>query len=112
MIARRLLVVPLAVAVLGLCACQAGSGAASPPPAGGVGQDVGDIGHDLPIVKQAQAAAGEVVRSAGDCEAVKAGLARAQAALDEAAQQVRTGASRTTIANLNKQVRDIAGACP
>jgi DNA-binding transcriptional LysR family regulator len=44
------------------------------PAAGGVGQDVGDIGHDLPIVKQAQAAAGDVVRAAGDCEAVKAGL--------------------------------------
>jgi hypothetical protein len=108
---RRLLVAPLAVAVLGLCGCQGGSGAASPAPAGGVGQDVGDIGHDLPIVKQAQAAAGEVVRSAGDCDAVKAGLPRAQAALDEAALQVRTGASRSTIANLKKQIQDIAGAC-
>jgi hypothetical protein len=111
-IARRFLAVPLAAAVLGLCACQGGSGAASPAPVGGVGQDVGDIGHDLPIVKQAQAAAGDVVRAAGDCEAVKAGLPRAQTALDEAAQQVRTGASRSTIANLKKQVQDIAGACP
>jgi len=109
---RRFLAASLAAAALGLYGCQGGAGAASPPPAGGVGQDVGDIGHDLPIVKQAQAAAGDVVRSAGDCDAVKAGLPRAQAALDEASQQVRTGASRSTIANLKKQIQDIAGACP
>jgi hypothetical protein len=73
---------------------------------------VGDIGHDLPIVKQAQAAAGDVVRAAGDCDAVKAAFPRAQAALDAALQQVRTGASRSTLTNLKKQITDTAGACP
>ncbi|MFI5183011.1 MAG: hypothetical protein ACHQNV_01325 [Vicinamibacteria bacterium] len=108
---------PLAGLLVGLLlsgaavSCSTGSSAPSPAPEG-VGKDVGDIGHDLPIVKQAQAAAGDVVRSAGDCDAVKAGMPRAQAALDEASQQVRTGASRSTIANLRKQMQDIAGACP
>ena len=108
---RRLLAVPVAAAILGLSGCQLGSSAPSPAPSGGLGQEVGDIGHDLPIVKQAQAAAGDVVRSAGDCDAVKAGMPRAQAALDEASQQVRTGVSRSTITNLKKQIQDIAGAC-
>lgn len=110
--ARAPLAVP--VAALFLCAlagCSGGSSAPTPAPEG-VGKDVGDVGHDLPIVKQAESAAGEIVRSAGDCDAVKAALPRAQEALDTALQQVRTGASRTTITNLKKQITDVAGACP
>ena len=101
----------VALLLVGLAGCSGGSSAPTPAPEG-VGKDVGDIGHDLPIVKQAEAAAGEVVRNAGDCDAVKAALPRAQQTLDSALQQVRTGASRTTITNLKKQIQDTAGACP
>ena len=101
-----------AIAILGLSSCGRGASDAASPAPGGIGQDVGDIGHDLPIVKQAQAAAGDVVRAAGDCDAVKAAFPRAQAALDTALQQVRTGASRSTLTNLKKQITDTAGACP
>jgi hypothetical protein len=111
-VSRRLLAVLVAVSLPALAGCSKGAPEASPAPGGGIGQDVGDIGHDLPIVKRAEAAAGEVVRATGDCDAVKAALPGAQAALDEALTQVRTGASRTTITNLKKQVADVVGACP
>jgi hypothetical protein len=95
----------------GVVACSRG-GAPDASPAPGIGQEVGDIGHDLPIVKRAQAAANEVVRATGDCDAVKEALPNAQAVVDETLSQVRTGASRTTITNLKKQINDVAGACP
>jgi hypothetical protein len=101
-----------ALLLAGLAGCSKGGAAASPAPAGGMGQDIGDISHDLPIVKRAQGAANEVVRAAGDCDAVKAALPGAQTVLDETLSQVRTGASRTTLLNLKKQVQDVAGACP
>lgn len=101
-----------ALALAGLVGCSKGGASASPAPPGGIGQDVGDIGHDLPIVKRAEAAAGDVVRATGDCDAVKAALPNAQAVLDETLSQVRTGASRTTLQNLKKQIQDVAGACP
>jgi hypothetical protein len=102
----------LALAFAGLAGCTKGGENASPAPAAGIGQDVGDIGHDLPIVKRAQAAANEVVRATGDCDAAKAALPGAQAVLDESLPQVRTGASRTTLLNLKKQIQDVAEACP
>ena len=102
----------LALAAASLVGCSKAGGSASPAPPGGIGQDVGDIGHDLPIVKRAEAAAGDVVRAAGDCDAVKSALPNAQTVLDETLSQVRTGASRTTLLSLKKQVQDIAGACP
>jgi hypothetical protein len=105
----------LALSSLALGACVACSGGASskasPAPAG-IGQEVGDIGHDLPIVKRAEAAANEVVRATGDCDAIKEALPNAQAVVDEALSQVRTGASRTAITSLKKQMNDVAGACP
>jgi hypothetical protein len=101
-----------AVLALSLCGCgRKASDAPSPAPQG-IGQDVGDIGHDVPIVKQAEAAAGEVVRATGDCDAAKAAFPRAQAAVDSALQQVRTGAARSTLTNLKKQIQDTVGACP
>ena len=112
MTAGRRCVWVVALALGGLAGCSKGGASATPPPSGGMGQDVGDIGHDLPIVKRAEGAANEVVRAAGDCDAVKAALPKAQAVLDETLPQVRTGASRTTLLNLKKQIQDIAGACP
>ncbi len=106
------LAVSSAMAILSISGCGRGASDAASPAPQGLGQDVGDIGHDLPIVKQAQAAAGEVVRAAGDCDAVKAAFPRAQAALDAALPQVRTGAARSTLTNLKKQIQDTAGACP
>jgi hypothetical protein len=109
---NRFLAAASTIAVLSLFGCGRGSSDAASPAPQGIGQDVGDIGHDLPIVKAAQAAAGDVVRAAGDCDAVKAAFPRAQAALDTALQQVRTGASRSTLTNLKKQITDTFGACP
>jgi hypothetical protein len=105
---------PVVLCLLAICApqgCSKGTSGASPAPTG-VGQELGDIGHDLPIIRSAEGAANEVVRAAGDCDAVKAALPRAQAALDEALPLARTGTSRMTLANLRKQITDIAGACP
>ena len=109
---RRLLALCALGLLLPSCGCAKGGAGASPAPQGGLGQDVGDIAYDLKIVRSAQGAANEVLRASGDCDAVKAALPGAQAALDDALSKVRTGMSRTTLARLKKQISDVAGACP
>jgi len=88
---------------------------AQQPPAqqqGSLGQQAGDTAHDTRVLQQATAAANEVIRAAGDCDAVKAALDGAQRALDAAAGEVRTATGRASLETLKRQVQEVAQACP
>ena len=67
---------------------------------------------DNQLLAAANAAAGDVVRAAGDCDAVKAGLPAARQKLDEIQAKVRTETGRTTLAAIRKRVEDSAQLCP
>jgi hypothetical protein len=77
-----------------------------------IGTQAAKIEEDTAILRDANGAANQVVRNAGDCDAVKAALPEAAKKLDEAAKLVRTAAGQQTIDTLRKQVRTIAEACP
>lgn len=94
------------------CLVLWGCGAPAPQSEGGLGQQAGDTAHDTAVLKQATAAANEVIRAAGDCENVRARIEAAQRALDEAAKEVRTTTGRTSLDALSGQMRRIAEACP
>jgi hypothetical protein len=70
------------------------------------------IVSDNQTLADANAAAGEVVRAAGDCEAVKAALPGARQRLSELEGRVKTETGRTTFAAVKKRVEDIATMCP
>jgi hypothetical protein len=70
------------------------------------------IVDDNQTLAAANAAAGEVVRAAGDCDAVKAALPGARQKLSELEGRVRTETGRTTFAAVKKRVDDIATMCP
>ena len=77
-----------------------------------VGKDAANIASDTDVLREASAAANVVVRAAGDCEAVKAGLDEARRSLDDADARVTTATGRTTLEALRKRVEDIADTCP
>jgi len=87
-------------------------GAQSKKPEGGLGQAADDTAHDTAVLKQATAAANEVIRAAGDCAAVQEQLEAAQRALDEAAKEIRTTTGRTSLEALGHRVRQVTEACP
>ena len=93
-------------------ACSGGAAPTPTPPPSGLGADTANIASDTAVVKEAQEAASGILRSADDCEAVKAHAGDVQAALDQSRQRARTELGRSTIDNLKKQVRDVAAACP
>ena len=99
-----------AAALLGivLCGCAGEEKAASK----NIGQQAADVAVDTAIVRQAQAAANEVVRNAGDCDLAKPGIVEANRRLDEAMAKVRTATGRTTLDVLRKRVSTVADACP
>ena len=103
----------LVVAAAALLACS--SNAKEPPPKA-QGKDVGaqaaDVASDTEALRAANEAAGDVVRAAGDCEAVKAALPEANRRLDEIENSVRTATGRTTLAAVRKRVNDVAQLCP
>lgn len=96
----------------GILAWGCGEKAAQPEAQGGLGQQAGDAAHDTAVLKRAMAAANEVIRAGGDCEAVEAGLEAAETALEEAGRQIRTATGRTSLETLRRQVREISQACP
>jgi cytochrome c556 len=77
----------------------------------GTDQTVSDVVSDRQTLAEAESAANEVVRSAGDCSAVNAAFSSAMAKLEEAEGKVQTAVGRTTLENLRKQVRTIGEAC-
>jgi len=92
-----LLVLPLAAA------CSGGTD---------LGESAGQAGSDTKVVKEAQAAANEVIRNATDCAAARAAWPAAERKLDEADQAIQTATGRTTLEMLRKQAKTIVDNCP
>jgi hypothetical protein len=99
------------LAALALAACG-GSAPESKPAERGLGEQVGDTASDTAALREANEAAGSVVRAAGDCAAVQAALPAATAKLDEVEPRLKTATGRTSLANLRKQLQQVAEACP
>ena len=87
-----------------------GLGCGSPPPPERT--QASDATADTRTLREANAAAGPVIRLTGDCDAVKAAAPEALRQLDEIATRVRTPAGHTTLRVLRKQVEDAASICP
>ena len=96
------------LAILSVLLALAGCKKSEPDPASSTEKIV----DDNQTLAAANAAAGEVVRAAGDCDAVKAALPETKRKLEEAGKRVRTLTGRASLDSLNKQVANIAGACP
>jgi hypothetical protein len=77
-----------------------------------LGKDAGNLAADTQVLKDASAAANEVVGKAGDCDAVKAALPETNRKLDDATKRVRTMTGRASLDSLKRQVTTIADACP
>ena len=70
------------------------------------------IVDDDQTLKEASAAANEVVRAAGDCEAVKAALPAARQKLSEVEGRVRTQTGKVSLGAIKKRMEDVASMCP
>ena len=103
--------VPVLIGVV-LAGCGAGSKAASETAKDkDIGGQAADVASDTDAMRAANEAAGDVVRSAGDCEKVKAALPEANRSLDEIEKSVRTAVGRTTFQAVRKRMSDIALLC-
>ena len=104
---------PVVTALLGLVlvACGMGKPAPSPSPSG-VGAVVKAMEQDINVMHEANAAANEVIRAAGDCDAARPLIPAANARLDEAQRKVQTSTGRQTLDALRKKVRDVSESCP
>ncbi len=92
-----------------LTACrQSGQGGGK----GDLNSQLEGITADNAVMREAEAAANNIVRNATDCDAVKANLAETNRKLDEAQTRIRTETGRTTLNALKTQVRNIAQLCP
>lgn len=96
---------------IGLFACGGGKPAPSPSPSG-IGAQVKAIEQDIGTMREANAAADEVIRAAGDCDAAKPLIPAANARLDDASRRVQTATGKQTLDALRKKVRDVAESCP
>jgi hypothetical protein len=108
---RRALAVAIAVAA---CACGGGEArpTPTPPPASkGLGDMAADTAWDTQVLREASNAANEVVRSAGDCDAVRPIIGEAKAKLDAAEPRLRTAAGRGSLDALHKQVAKVEDLC-
>ena len=96
----------LALVILTAASCSNGSNNESV-----LGKQVGDTVSDTRILKEAQAAANQIIRNQTDCETVKANIDDVNRKLDEAEGRVQTTTGQTTLAALKKQVKNIAETC-
>jgi hypothetical protein len=78
----------------------------------GLEKDAANLVSDTRVLEEAAAAANDVVRNASDCDAVKAALPETKRKLEEAGKRVQTMTGRASLDSLNKQVANIAEACP
>ena len=101
----------LALAALALFAACGGAPEPSPSPSG-IGAQVKGIEMDLATMKEASAAADDVIRASGDCDAARPLIAAANARLDEAGRKVQTATGQQTLEALRKKVREISENCP
>jgi len=103
------------VAVAGIAlvmtACGGGKPAPSPSPSG-IGAQVKAMEQDINMMAEANAAANDVIRAAGDCDAARPLIPAANARLDEAQRKVQTATGQQTLDALRKKVRDVAENCP
>lgn len=105
---------PGAFAALGLsvlAACGTGAPKPSPSPSG-VGAQVKAMEQDMNTMREATAAANDVIRASLDCDAARPLIPAANARLDEAARKMQTGSGQQTLDALRKKVRDVAENCP
>ena len=104
-----------AIAVAGfalvMTACGGGKPAPSPSPSG-LGAELKAMEMDMNTMAAANAAASDVIRASGDCDAARPLIATANARLDEAARKVQTATGRTTLDALRKKVKDVSENCP
>jgi hypothetical protein len=100
---------PILILLVGVAAACAKGG--DQPAGKDIGAQTSDITSDTDVARLANAAAGDVVRAAGDCDAVRAALPEAQRKLDELQAKIRTVTGKTTVEAIRKRVHDIAEAC-
>jgi hypothetical protein len=106
---------PVATLVLAVFAAACGGGPPKPSPSPtdkNVGEALADTTWDTQVLGDASRAANEVVRNAGDCEAVLPILAEAKAKLDQAQGRLRTVSGHATLDALRRQVARVQDMCP
>ena len=104
-------VIAVAVALLVVSACGGGKPAPSPSPSG-IGAQVKAMEQDINMMAEANAAANDVIRAAGDCDAARPLIPAANARLDEAQRKVQTATGTQTLEALRKKVREVSENCP
>lgn len=92
-------------------ACGMGKPAPSPSPSG-IGAQVKAMEQDINMMAEANAAANDVIRAAGDCDAARPLIPAANARLDEAQRKVQTATGQQTLEALRKKVKEVAESCP
>jgi hypothetical protein len=92
-------------------ACGMGKPAPSPSPSG-IGAQVKAMEQDMNTMATANAAASDVIRAAGDCDAARPLIPAANARLDEAERKVQTATGRQTLEALRKKVKEVSENCP
>ncbi|HET6900566.1 MAG TPA: hypothetical protein VFK70_19590 [Vicinamibacteria bacterium] len=98
-------------AVLMTAACGMGKPAPSPSPSG-IGAQVKAMEQDMNTMAAANAAASDVIRAAGDCDAARPLIPAANARLDEAERKVQTATGRQTLEALRRKVKEVSENCP
>jgi hypothetical protein len=99
------------IVALASTACGAGKPEPSPSPSG-VGAQVKAMELDMNTMREANAAASDVIRAAGDCDAARPLIPAANARLDEAQRKVQTATGQQTLEALRKKVREVSEGCP
>jgi hypothetical protein len=103
----------LTVSLLGLTLAACGGGSDSKQTDDdNIGAQAGRVGHDTQVMREANAAAGDVIRAAGDCEGVKAALPEARRKLDELQGKIQTKTGQESLAALRTRVDQVAELCP
>ena len=96
---------------LTMAACGSGKPEPSPSPSG-LGAQVKAMEQDMNTMREANAAATDVIRAAGDCDAARPLIPAANARLDEAQRKVQTATGQQTLEALRKKVKEVADNCP
>ena len=78
---------------------------------GGLGGQVSDVVTDTELMRDANAAANQIIRNQTDCEVVTSKIEEVRQKLDEVEGKLQTAAGRTALQPLRKQVNTIAEAC-
>lgn len=104
--------IALTVASSGCGGAPESAGSSTPAPASkGLGESVGDAGADTRVLREANAAAGDIIRAAADCDAARPLGEPTKKKLDELASQLQTPTGRASLDALKKQVQNIIDAC-